>query len=166
MTTVVLAAVVAGADDDVGTEAVVALLLGSVNPLAVPVVLAVEASDDELAAAAFPVLAGEWPPRKIEYAAMATTPIPAIMPTGTSHLRFPPLRAPAIGNPSSSNLPARSDTRSANAAPAGSRRLSSTRERTPGGMNECGSSSYNRSGRRVFIAAPQIPQRSMWRETV
>lgn len=103
------------------------------------------------------VVAGECVP-SITYSSTPTAAAAAAKPAGSTHLRpeLPPPCLPATGKPFSSNRPARSAIRVANAAPAGSRRLSSTRDRTPGGMNECGNSSNSRSGRRFFTVALQI----------
>lgn len=107
-------------------------------------------------------VAGECPP-STTYASTATAAIAAAKPAGSTHLRPDPAapRRPPSGKPFSSKRPARSAMRAANAVPAGSRRLSSTRDRTPGGMNECGSSSNRRSGRRFFTVVLQIEHFSM-----
>lgn len=139
---------VAGSSRSVGLEPSVADALALVAPVA-------------LAAG---VVAGACEP-SIMYSSTPTAAAAVANPAGSTHLRPPaePPRLPACGKPSSSNRPARSAIRSANAAPAGSRRLSNTRDRTPGGMKECGNSSKSRSGRRVRTVALQIVHFSMCR---
>src|SRR5581483_10597134 len=99
----------------------------------------------------------------ITYSSTPTAAAAAAKPAGSTHLRpeLPPPRLPPVGKPFSSKRPARSAIRVAKAAPAGSRRLSSTRDRTPGGINECESSSNSRSGLRFFTVALQIVHFSM-----